>query len=291
MKFAYVAMCVSLLMGCSALPSSQKVDAFGGAAAAGSTLLQNAATANRTLALRIGEEDQAARYVRGGAFTLADKPDAMLNPENFKPRLEALRALEAYGKALKLAADQGLIDQLEQASVNLGTAAGKFTTAGSPAAAPAVKLVSRSVGFLLGNAYAGEIQAVIVARDPDVRALAAALKNDLAAVSELLSEQAMDLRYKRKESLELIRKDPKVDHLRLYDEYKAARQEVATQAALAVVVGQYATVLDQLAEAHAALASGDPNAELTIKRFVALTNDLVDLVAAAAKQDDKKGST
>jgi hypothetical protein len=107
MKLVQIGLCVSLLAGCSTLPSAEKVDAFGGATAASSTLLQNAAVANRTLALRIGEEDQAARYIRGGVFSLSDKPDAMLDPENFKPRLEALRALEDYGKALKLAADPG----------------------------------------------------------------------------------------------------------------------------------------------------------------------------------------
>jgi hypothetical protein len=287
MKLVQIGLCVSLLAGCSTLPSAEKVDAFGGATAASSTLLQNAAVANRTLALRIGEEDQAARYIRGGVFSLSDKPDAMLDPENFKPRLEALRALEDYGKALKLAADQGVIDQLEQASVNLGTAAGGLVAAGSPAAAPvvgpALRLVSRGVGFLLGNAYAGEIQAVIVARDPDVRALVAALKTDLADISDVLTEQAYDLEAQRKVNLMLIRQGGRVDRLRLYSEYKAARQEVA--------VGQYADVLDQLAAAHAALASGAPDAALTIQRFVALTNDLVDLVAAVAKQDDKKEST
>jgi anti-sigma-K factor RskA len=147
------------------------------------------------------------------------------------------------------------------------------------------------VGFLLGNAYAGEIQAVIVARDPDVRALVAALKTDLADISDVLTEQAYDLEAQRKVNLMLIRQGGRVDRLRLYSEYKAARQEVATQAALAVAVGQYADVLDQLAAAHAALASGAPDAALTIQRFVALTNDLVDLVAAVAKQDDKKEST
>ncbi len=115
--------------GCAVLPKADQVDRFGTAAAASTSLLQDVSRTHRVLSVRIGEEAQAARFVQGQNFKLIDSPSATLPPSDFSVRIEALEALQDYATALKLAADQGVIDQLEQASQKLGNAAGSVVVA------------------------------------------------------------------------------------------------------------------------------------------------------------------
>ena len=183
--FRFVAiLIVVFLSGCSTLPKSSKVEAFGVAVSNGLKILDNAAQTNKKFAFEIGEEEQAFKYVIGENFTLGDVPDAFINPKRIAFRKQRLRTLAAYGAALKTAADKGTILELEQASVRLGAAAGKIVSEVSPVsapiAAPATKLVGRTLGFVLGNAYAAEMQAIIIAGNSDVEKVVELLKEDFA---------------------------------------------------------------------------------------------------------------
>lgn len=276
---------------CSTLPQTAKVDDLGTAIADSASLLKAAAKSNKNIAVKIGEERQAGNYISGAPFILRDDPDPSLGSATLKPRLEALVALEEYGKALKLAADQGIVDKLEDASVRLASAAGTLAAAASPAtapiASPALKFVGRGFGVLLGNMYAAEIHGIIMERDADVQKIVVLLKGDFSIISRSLARQAEVFTSERHQNLKQIRSDGNIDQLRLYSEYKAARLEVASQEALAVAARDYAKILDALAEAHEALAKSDPDSDQALKHFVALTNDLVDLVSAVSKEQQQ----
>lgn len=231
---------------------------------------------------------QVAAKQAGLTFTLADAPTSQINGLQNSAQMQAAKALEGYGDALKKAIDEGTIEKLEQASVKLGDAAGNIVTAASPLSAPiagpALKVGSRIAGFLMGNAYANEIQAIIVARNKDVIAIAALLKEDMALVGDSVKRQADFFEVQRKANLQLIGQDPNVTRLQLYNEYYTARKEAGTMRATAVAAAKYAEVLDALVEAHAAVAAADPNSELFLKRFVVLADDLAALIKAAKKE-------
>lgn len=274
-----------LCTACGAMPKLDKVNDFSTAAVNSTELLKNAATTDRSLAIRVGEEKQANKYINGEKdFVLADKPAAMLPQKAFAVRLEALSALQAYAEALKLAVDEGLVSKLEEASTRLGASAGAIATTSSPVVGPAIKIATRGVGYALSNAHARRVQAIIKATDPSVKNVIAALKDDLSGLSIALSMQTRDYEIERRAALLYIREDPKVDRLSLYKEYKSARQEIAGQKALILAVQKYEKILDAMAKAHEELTLAKPDADAALKRFVTLTNDVVDLYKAAAKE-------
>lgn len=274
---------------CSTLPTSQSVSDFGAAASVGTGLLRNAVSAHRTIALRIGEEDQVGRLLVRSRWSLGDRPDAMLSEVSLQPRLAALAALNEYAEALKSAADQGVIDRLEQAATNLGTAVSGVATVASPASAPivgpAIRIASRGLGYLLGNAYAGEIHAIIVAHDADVQAIVDVLKVDLAGISGVLRLQLDDYEKQRKLTLLEIQQDPLVDRLALYHEYKVARQDVSGLKVLVAAISNYSQLLSNLAETHSALAQDKPDAQAALNKFMSLTADLSTLLTAVKKEN------
>jgi fructose-specific component phosphotransferase system IIB-like protein len=270
-------------VACGAVPKLDKVDDFSTAASNSIELLKNAAATDRNLAIRVGEEEQANQYISGKAFVLADRPEAMLPPKLFKVRLEALSALQAYAQALKLAVDEGVMSKLEEASLRLGTSAGTMVTTSSPLAGPAIKIAARGIGYALSNAHARRVQKIIRATDPSVKKVVSALKDDLALLSRALSMQVVDYEIERKEALLRVRGDKKVDRLALYKEYKQARQEIATYYALINAIEKHGQILDALKDAHEELAAAVPDEDASLKRFVALTNDAVDLFVASAK--------
>ncbi|MBD9541442.1 hypothetical protein IB276_18470 [Ensifer sp. ENS04] len=282
-----LASCISL-SSCASLPKATKVENFGASVESGMAVLEKVVTTNRQLAFTVGEEDQANRYVTGKNFTLGDKPDRFFDPERINTRRQALQALGSYGAALKLAADGKTIQDLENASVRLGEAAGNIMSAASPVAAPiigpATKVVARGVGFALGNAYATEIQSIITARDPDVKTVVQLLKDDLEIIAPALELQFDDLEVQRKLTLVNVRSDRRVDRLRLYAEYETARRELDTLKVQVAAANSYEGVLDAIVEAHSDLAKGEAEAAGSVARLVALTNDLSDLVAVIAKE-------
>ncbi len=279
--------CGVALTACASLPKATKVESFGASVESGTAVLERIAATNRQLAFTIGEEDQANRYVMDQNFSLGDMPDRFFDPQRINIRRQALAALGSYGAALKLAADGKTIQDLENASVRLGEAAGNIMSAVSPASAPvigpATKVLARGVGFALGNAYATEIQSIITARDPDVKIVVQLLKDDLGVIVPALEMQFSDLQKLRKTTLVSIRLDRRVDRLRLYDEYEAARRQLDGLKIQVAAATSYADVLDAIVEAHGDLAKGDPDAAGSVARLAALTNDLAELVSAIAK--------
>lgn len=279
--------CSVVLSNCASLPNATKVESFGSSVESGMAVLEKFATTNRQLAFTVGEEDQANKYVTGRNFSLGDVPDRFFDPKRISIRHQALSALGSYGAALKLAADGKTIQDLESASIRLGEAAGRIMSAASPASAPiigpATKVVARSVGFALGNAYAAEIQSTITARDPDVHTVVQLLKEDLATIVPVLELQFDDLEIQRKLTLVNIRSDRRVDRLRLYAEYEAARRELDTLKVQVIAANSYDGVLDAIVEAHGDLAKGDPDAAGSVARLVALTNDVVEVLSAIEK--------
>ena len=256
---AVVALVTAFLGGCATLPQVEQTGELGKAISATGKVFREAIVSNKTIALRIGEERQAKSFLEGGKFTLRDMPVSNLDSKPIAIRLRAIKALEEYGDALVLAADQGVIDKLEQSSIKLGAAAGALVSAASPIAAPiagpALKLGARAVGFLLGNAYAEEILAIVVARNDDVKRVAALLTQDMNVITTLLSGSADDFRVDRERTLEAVRGDDgSVDRLRLYNEYKQARQDTQLIAALAAAALQYQNIFAQLVAAHDAIA-------------------------------------
>jgi hypothetical protein len=272
-----------LLSGCSTLPAANKVSEFADAATTGTGLLKSAVASNRTLALRIGEEEQVGNFLVKSRWSLGDRPSVMLSKVGLRPRLAALDALNKYAAALKLAADQGMIDNLEKAASNLGASIKGVATLASPASAPiagpAITVASRGVGLLLGDAYANEIHAIIVAHDEDVQAVTKLLKVDLGQIGGVLKMQLDDYEKQRKLSLMEIQSDPSVDRLALYKEYKVAREDINSLKAQAAAIENYEELLTGLAQAHSAIAQDAPDAQLALNKFTALASDLAALAS------------
>src|SRR6516165_3911392 len=239
---------------CSSLPSTEKVSTFGSAAANTATALQAAVAADRTIGLQIGQEEEADKFLQNKKYTLADTSDAILNKRSLSAQLAALKALQDYGKALAKAADQGVIDSLEQASTQLGASVGNLGATAFPTYAPVigpvVKIASEGTGWLLGNRYAAEIHSIIVARNEDVKRLAALLKRDMPVILRELNDQVFIFEERRQSSLDRVQEDPKVTKLELYHEFKAARQDTSAVKALVVAARGYNDLLDSLVAAH-----------------------------------------
>lgn len=283
---------VALLLictACSAVPKLDKVDDFSVAADNSTELLKTAAAANRNIAIRRGEESEAVNYITKAPFTLLVQPEAALDERVFTARLETLNALQAYAKALKLAVDEGVTTKLEEASARLGTTGGSIA-ASSPLAAPAFKIAASGLGYALTGAHARRVQAIVKATDPDVQKVTKLLQKDFKDVAKDLKQQLSIFNANRHAALAVIRGNSSLDRLalrdrlELYREFKMARQDVSAQQALIAAVENYDQILEGLGKAHAALASGEPDNDVALKRFVALTNDLVDLFTAATKE-------
>src|SRR5262249_46464387 len=153
--------------------------------------------------------------------------------------------------------------------------------AAAPIAAPAIKIAARSLGFLLGHAYAAEINAIVQAHNDDVTKLAQLLERDFAEMAKLLHSQAEDFQVHRKKNLSAVREKGNVDRLRLYTEFKTARGDVAAIISLATAAKKFSSVFHDLADTHDALANGEPDSEIALRNFIALMGDITELVKAA----------
>jgi hypothetical protein len=287
---------VASLTACASLPKTEQVGEFGKATTAATAFAKDAITANKTIALRINDELLAHQYIKRSGkdcpaddrecFSLSKSRAKVLPTDRTGVRIRALTALGEYGDALAQAADKGEIDKLQNAAVKLGDAASSLTAAfplASPIAVPAIKITARGVGFLLGNAYAAEIDEIVQTQNENVIKLAALLHDDFADMADLLSDQALLFRDARKNNLTAVRDDKSIDRLRLYTEFKNARTDYAAIVLLSESASQFKSVFEKLAKAHDALAHNDPDAEQALRNFIALTSDVTDLVKAGRK--------
>lgn len=286
-RMLYAQVCVIAVLlagGCAALPKAEKVKAFGAAVDSSAGILGDALSTNRVIAVRTSQERQAVAYIQGGRVRL-DEADVDLGAIISAPEQVAmLDALQAYGKALELAADQGVIDELEKASVRLGEAAGDMVVAASPVASPvagpALKVAGRLLGFSLGNAYAAEITSVIRARDPAVQKVTSLLVNDLEGIVSLIDIQVLNFDIKRQESLIAVRADRRVDRLALYKEHMVARADLDTIKVKQAALSNFKTILEKMAATHHALATNQVDTAKLIADFVALSSDMRDVLKA-----------
>ncbi|MCZ8315539.1 hypothetical protein [Phreatobacter sp.] len=273
-----------LLGACSTLPNADGVARFGKAVTASTTVMEDAIALSARIQMLDEAEIHAQSFVRGGPVALSVGTVPLLPKEQIELRLQLLSALGGYGKALADAADNGNVAKLEAAAAKLGGAATSLAAVLSPTTAPiagpAIRLVSRGVGILLGNAYAAEIQAVISARDADVKQAATLLRRSLGTVRSVLRRQHAVFTDSRSDSLSLIRGDRRIDRLRAYDEWRRARQEVAEISAALAAVDRYDQVLTALEDSHHALATGKPDGEQLLRRFVDLSDDIAALATA-----------
>lgn len=275
---------LSFLASCAALPTSDKVKTFGEAAAASSSALKDALSANRMIALQTSREREAASYMTGKPYLLRMDEVDRSNVLQAREQLAVLSALDNYANALVRAADQGVIDELESASQRLATAAGAIgqtiLPTASPIIGPAAKVTGRLGGLALGNAYAAEIQSIIVATDPTVQKVATTMPASLSAIARFATAQMEGYEVQRQVTLDAVQRDRGVDKLEMYKEYLIARSDVETLQVQADALKTSGGVFEQLAEAHHALATGTPDAATLVKKFSDTATDISELISA-----------
>jgi len=310
MRF-FICLAALPLAACANLPQAERVGEFGKAATAATAFAKETITSNKTIALRIDDELLARQYItrkicppkdpaseekagtpapdgkkpcEDGPFALSGSRANVLSPDRTGVRVRALTALGEYGDALAKAANEGQIDKLQNAAVKLGDAAATLSGAfppASPIAAPAIKVAARGVGFMLGHAYAAEINAVVETHNNDVIALSRLLHDDFAELADLLTYQAKTFEAARKSNLIALQRGGDIDRLRLYAEFKNARVDNAAVASLAEAAKKGVSIFGALAKTHDALAKNEPDAERTLRNFIALMDDMSTLVKAA----------
>ncbi|MBZ9959322.1 hypothetical protein [Mesorhizobium sp. BR1-1-14] len=272
------------IASCAALPTADKVASFGDAASSSSNAMKEALNANRLVALQTSREREAVAYITHKPYLLRMDDVDKSNLVQAREQVAVLSALNLYAKALVKAADQGTIADLEAASARLGASAGTLAAAAVPTAAPIVgpafKLTGRLLGIALGNAYAAEIQSIISATDPTVQKIALTMPTSLNAVGLLVEAQVEGYEVQRQILMDAIRRDSKVDRLRLYKEYLVARSDVETLQMQASILKSSAVVFQELAEAHKALANGAPDSSALVKKFAATAAELSELISA-----------
>ncbi len=292
---------VVALAGCAGLPDAERVGEFGKATVAATTFAKDSITANRSIALRINDELRAYAYVSGRCPAKGEPgydekctPSRVglagnelvkvLSPDVTGKRLRALEALGEYGEALTKAIDQGQIEKLELAAAKIGDAAIGLTALApgiSPVASPAIKIAARGFGYALSSAYIAEVNAIVAATDDSVQDITGYLQTDFAQLATLLAAQVDVYEGSKISNLGLIRRSGDVDSLRLYSEFKTARQDYAAVSALAQASGKFSAIFKKIAETHEALAKANPDTERSLRRLIALIGDATELVKAA----------
>ena len=272
------------LSACAALPTKEKVELFGVAASSSATVMKEALNANRLLALQTSKEREATAFIRDKSYLLRMNEFDRTNLLEAPNQIAILAALGDYASALAKSADEGVVRDLEAASAKLGTATGTIGAAAVPTAAPVIgpafKLGGRLLGYALGSAYAAEIQAIITARNPTIQEIASTMPASLSAVALFVDAQVEGYEIKKQERLDALRADPKVDRTQLYREYLTARSDVETLQAQANALRRSEALFKQLADAHNALAKGEPEAAALVGKFAATASELAELIAA-----------
>ena len=272
------------LAACSTLPNAAKMSEFGKAVTDSSAVLQDALDMSGRVAAQTEIERQARRVVRRQSTGIGVAPAPLLEPERVALRLQAVRALRDYGKALAEAADKGNVDELEAAAGRVGNAVAQFAAVASPAAAPiaapAIRLAARGFGSLLASVYAAEIQAIIRSRDAQIALLADLLRQDLEGLAVLLKLQVNLYANERLGTYSAVRDDRSVDRLRLYDEFRRAQQELDAMKASLAALERFGGALQALRDTHHALATSEPDGDVVLRRFLGAVEDLAALAAA-----------
>lgn len=282
-------LCVALSAGCSTLPTSQQTSSFGTAAASASNLLQKAVTAHYSNAELYSKFIQADIFLQKGNYRLIGASGPTFPRSQLQIRINAIKSLERYGKALASASSPATIKQLEDSALKLSSSVESFASLASPMSIPVlrpiIKATARVVGWTLGNAYAAEIQSIVTARNKDVQTLVVLLKSDLSDLKKVFADQYRLIDSTRRTLLNSIRdaNDPRIDRLRMYHEFNSARNDVLSARVSGAVIANYEIVLDELAVAHDKLANRSPDAAFYVQRFVAITDNISDIAKAISE--------
>jgi hypothetical protein len=189
-RIFFVATLAITAASCANLPNTAKINAFGESAETTATVVRASVAAHQSIAGRIGEEREANNLLAGRVYTLSETNDTTLDAPILSVRIAAVAALQQYSAALAVASDRKTVSDLENASVQFGVAMSSAAAVAFPQAAPIIgpvaKVVSRVVGIGLGNAYGGEILAVVRARDKDVGSLSKMLATDMTIIADHL---------------------------------------------------------------------------------------------------------
>lgn len=284
----------SMAAGCATLPSAELTDGFGKRTATAAALFKQGIEFQVSTGIQTASDAQASilldnRFQPDGEIYSFDiKPDVDLSAtKEIRARVGALGALEEYGKALASASDQATVEKLEAAAARLGASAAAYIAVQAPGTAtiagPVGKVVSRIGGWAISSNYARKVQKIVASQDATVARLVQLLKKDVPKVADHLRIEATKYGHQRKIIVDQVGLDREVDQLKLYYEYRTARQEVATMKAMAGMLDNYGRVLDAMAKAHHAIATEDPDSSLYLQRFIALTEDLTALTKVLAQ--------
>lgn len=287
-RLSHWAFFIAAILGvasCAALPQDDDVKTFANAASVSSSAMQNALETNRMLAVGVSRERESLAYASGNPnyqLRLNDQDAALIVTAD--KQLAVLAALGAYARALSRAADRGVTAELAGAAKEMTSAAAGLAAAASPSAAPIVEpafnLGGNLIGLGLKDRYARSIRNVIRQIDPAVQDLAARMPESLRTVA--LETRGLTERYEtmRLETLASIKRDRRIDRLRLYKEYLVARSDVDGAFALQEKLEGLDEVFSGLAAAHKALATGEGDPGEQVQAFASVANDLAALIKA-----------
>lgn len=286
-----------LCSACASLPSKEQLAAFSEASGKGVSTVSQVVDSGHTLEARQDELRQASNFVRGKRFAAESIPKSQRPPkaakaqividEQLQIRLNALKDLQAYSKAVGDAADQGTVDGLVSATEKLGTNIGELAKIIVPeagaVASPAIKLIGKSAGYGLADSYVHNVNGVIKEADPVVAEVIRLLRLDLAGLPPRIDFDAGKYAALREVQLRLIRDDRRVNRSELHNAFFSARADIAANYELAKAADAVDGVLKAIADTHHSLVEGKPDVDLTIKKMSALSTDLAAVITAMKK--------
>lgn len=113
------------------------------------------------------------------------------------------------------------------------------------------------------------------------------LKADFELITGVLEFQVGDYSEERERTIRLIRADGRVNRAALYDQYMAARADIAANHALHAAVSNGLAILESIKVTHHKLATGDPDAQTAVTRFEQTAGDLTALITAVREERAK----
>lgn len=278
---------VPLLTACASLPAEDGVAGFGAATGRVAGSLEASFEAMREIEQDTVLDVEISNFLQGRGFDLSPELTAQLSPEQTSLRLSAMRALGDYGDALASAADPATVRRLQAASMRLTESVGGYAGLAGPQASPLVgpvsRLAGRTMGYVLGAAYAREIRKVIEATHEPIEALAAAIKEDQEVLALALEGLARDFEGTRADMLVVLRRSGTGGAATpfLHQAYSDAAADVAAISAQRQALVRMPELLDRMVAAHAALRDADENtARALVSAFVASADDLAAIISA-----------
>lgn len=286
-----------LCSACSSLPTKDQLAAFGDASTKGVSTVSAVVASGEALQSRQEELRQSSYYMQGRQFAAEAIPKSAKSQDvekaqtivdqQLQVRLNALKDLQTYARAVGDAGDQGAVNELIAAAGKLGSNIGELAKLAAPEAAPVIvpafKAAGEAVGYGLADGYVRKVNSIMKDADPVVARVIALLRADLSGLPRQIDMAAGLYAGLRAEQLHVIRDDARVKRSDLYSAYFLARADIGANYELAKAATAVDGVLKAIADTHHALAENEPDINLTIKRMSALSTDLSTVIAALKK--------